>query len=57
VEPSSKRERDLRDIEIINRNAERLNREALDVLEYQDLLMEEPLSPDSGEPRSDPVND
>jgi metal-responsive CopG/Arc/MetJ family transcriptional regulator len=28
-------ERDARDAEIINRNAERLNREALDVLEYQ----------------------
>ena len=28
-------ERDARDIAIINRNAERLNREALDVLEYQ----------------------
>jgi len=29
--------RDRRDIEIINRNAERLNREALDTLEYQQL--------------------
>jgi hypothetical protein len=28
-------ERDARDAEIINRNAERLNREALDALEYQ----------------------
>jgi metal-responsive CopG/Arc/MetJ family transcriptional regulator len=28
-------ERDARDIEIINRNADRLNREAEDVLEYQ----------------------
>jgi metal-responsive CopG/Arc/MetJ family transcriptional regulator len=28
-------ERDKRDLEIINRNAEKLNREALDVLEYQ----------------------
>jgi len=27
--------RDARDLEIINRNAERLNHEALDVLEYQ----------------------
>jgi metal-responsive CopG/Arc/MetJ family transcriptional regulator len=29
--------RDLRDLEIINRNAGRLNREAMDVLEYQQL--------------------
>src|SRR5260370_26560422 len=29
--------RDRRDIEIINRNAKRLNREALDTLEYQQL--------------------
>ena len=29
--------RDRRDIEIINRNAERLNREAMDTLEYQRL--------------------
>jgi hypothetical protein len=29
--------RDRRDIELINRNAERLNREALDTLEYQRL--------------------
>ena len=29
--------RDRRDIEIINRNAERLNREAMDTLEYQQL--------------------
>ncbi|MFZ0594415.1 MAG: ribbon-helix-helix protein, CopG family [Bryobacteraceae bacterium] len=28
-------ERDRRDVEIINRNAERLNREAQDTLEYQ----------------------
>jgi metal-responsive CopG/Arc/MetJ family transcriptional regulator len=28
-------QRDARDLEIINRNAERLNREALDGLEYQ----------------------
>lgn len=31
------RERDRRDVEIINRNAGRLNREALDVLGYQSL--------------------
>jgi metal-responsive CopG/Arc/MetJ family transcriptional regulator len=31
----SRRERDLRDLEIINRNAERLNEEAEDVLSYQ----------------------
>lgn len=30
-------ERDRKDIEIINRNAERLNREAIDILEYQRL--------------------
>jgi metal-responsive CopG/Arc/MetJ family transcriptional regulator len=30
-------QRDRRDIEIINRNAERLNREAMDTLEYQQL--------------------
>ena len=30
-------QRDRRDIEIINRNAERLNREAMDALEYQQL--------------------
>ena len=29
--------RDLKDIAIINRNAERLNREAMDTLEYQQL--------------------
>jgi metal-responsive CopG/Arc/MetJ family transcriptional regulator len=29
--------RDRRDIEIIDRNAERLNREAIDTLEYQQL--------------------
>lgn len=29
--------RDRRDIEIIDRNAERLNREAMDTLEYQQL--------------------
>jgi hypothetical protein len=32
-----KRQRDQRDIEIINPHAERLNREALDTLEYQQL--------------------
>jgi hypothetical protein len=30
-------ERDRRDIEIIDRNADRLNREAADTLEYQQL--------------------
>jgi metal-responsive CopG/Arc/MetJ family transcriptional regulator len=30
-------QRDQKDIEIINRHAERLNREALDTLEYQQL--------------------
>ncbi|MDR0908141.1 MAG: hypothetical protein LBM77_00090 [Spirochaetaceae bacterium] len=30
-------ERDKRDLELINANAKRLNREALDVLKYQDL--------------------
>jgi metal-responsive CopG/Arc/MetJ family transcriptional regulator len=35
-------ERDARDVEIINRNAERLNREALDSLEDQALLGESP---------------
>ena len=29
--------RDRKDLEIINRNAERLNREAMDTLEYQQL--------------------
>ena len=29
--------RDRRDIDILNRNAERLNREAMDTLEYQQL--------------------
>jgi hypothetical protein len=29
-----------RDIEIINQNAERLNREAMDVLSYQNLYMD-----------------
>jgi metal-responsive CopG/Arc/MetJ family transcriptional regulator len=32
-----KQERDRRDIEIIDRNAERLNRDTLDTLEYQRL--------------------
>jgi metal-responsive CopG/Arc/MetJ family transcriptional regulator len=32
-----RQERDRRDVEIINRHAERLNREAMDVLEYQQL--------------------
>ena len=32
-----RRARDRNDIEIINRNAERLNREAMDTLEYQQL--------------------
>ena len=31
----SKAERDAREIEIINRNADRLNEEAMDVLKYQ----------------------
>lgn len=31
----SKAERDAREIEIINRNADRLNEEAMDVLQYQ----------------------
>ncbi len=31
----SRRKRDLRDLEIINRNADRLNAEAEDVLSYQ----------------------
>ena len=31
----SKAERDARDLEIINRNADRLNEEAMDVLQYQ----------------------
>jgi hypothetical protein len=30
-------ERDRRDLDIINRNAERLNREAVDTLEYQQV--------------------
>ena len=39
--------RDLRDIEIINRVAERLNREAKDTLDYQQL----PSKPGSHDPR------
>lgn len=35
VDAHAKAERDARDIEIINRNARRLNAEAEDVLEYQ----------------------
>jgi len=31
----ARRQRDARDMEIINRNAEQLNRDALDALEYQ----------------------
>jgi metal-responsive CopG/Arc/MetJ family transcriptional regulator len=32
-----RQQRDRQDLEIINRNAERLNREAADILEYQTL--------------------
>jgi hypothetical protein len=32
---------DERDIEIINRNAERLNREAMDVLSYQNMFLDD----------------
>ena len=32
-----RQQRDRKDLEIINRNAERLNREAADILEYQTL--------------------
>ena len=35
VKRLSKAERDAKDLEIINRNADRLNKEARDVLEYQ----------------------
>jgi metal-responsive CopG/Arc/MetJ family transcriptional regulator len=35
VERRARRERDTRDLETINRNAERLNDEAVDVLDYQ----------------------
>jgi hypothetical protein len=43
VEPRNlpERVRDLSDIEIINRNADELNREATDVLGYQELLDDE----------------
>jgi metal-responsive CopG/Arc/MetJ family transcriptional regulator len=34
---SERQARDRRDLEIIDRNAERLNREAIDTLEYQQL--------------------
>jgi len=34
---SAKHDRDAKDAAILERNAERLNREAADVLEYQDL--------------------
>ena len=37
-EPHSRSE--TRDIEIINQNAEELNREAMDVLSYQDLYLD-----------------
>jgi metal-responsive CopG/Arc/MetJ family transcriptional regulator len=37
----AKAERDARDIEIINKNADWLNEEAKDVLEYQELFFEE----------------
>ena len=33
----ARQERDERDIEIINRNAERLNREAMEVMEFQSI--------------------
>ena len=33
-------QREARDIEIINQNAEELNREAMDVLSYQDLYLD-----------------
>jgi hypothetical protein len=35
-------EREARDLDIINRNAEQLNREALDALEYQAPLCDSP---------------
>jgi metal-responsive CopG/Arc/MetJ family transcriptional regulator len=35
IRARARAERDARDVAIINRNTERLNREALDVLEYQ----------------------
>jgi metal-responsive CopG/Arc/MetJ family transcriptional regulator len=37
LDQTARRSRDVRDAEILNRNAERLNREAADVLEYQDV--------------------
>jgi hypothetical protein len=37
-------QRDSRDLEIINRNAERLNREAADTMEYQQLQVKRSLS-------------
>ena len=37
VDKNRRRVREHRDIEIIDRNAERLNRQALDTLEYQQL--------------------
>ena len=37
LESLEKQARDRKDIEIINRHAKRLNREALDTLEYQQL--------------------
>ncbi|MEW6366606.1 MAG: hypothetical protein AB1714_18410 [Acidobacteriota bacterium] len=37
IERKAKAERDARDLEILNANADDLNAEALDVLEYQDL--------------------
>ncbi len=38
----ARRQRDARDLEIINRNAEQLNRDALDALEYQAPLGDSP---------------
>lgn len=43
----------MRDIEIINRNAESLNQEALDVLSYQDLPLDDGLSPEFAETEPD----
>ena len=37
LEKTARRERDAKDAAILNRNAARLNREAADVLEYQDF--------------------
>ena len=39
--PLSRQERKAKDIEIINRNADRLNEEAMDVLDYQIDLQDE----------------